>query len=343
MLIAGIDEAGYGPMLGPLTVALVALRVGDPRANCPPPDVWSLLERAVCRTGTDRRGRLPVNDSKMLKVGSGGGTRSTDRAKNRGRHPLVHLERTVIAFARANGHTTGNDHQLWAALGAESEWCEAHACYLGEPLALPVACSEDQVRVGASGLTGVMRDAGVRPALFRCRVQTEPAFNRLVRAEGSKAGTTGSAVAAHLRSVWDALESGERAWVVCDRLGGRTYYGPWLAEVFMAGCGCTLTCVARAESSSDYLVESADSRSDGRSMRIRFQTRADSRDFCVALASMIAKYARELAMIRFNTFWCARLPELKPTAGYHEDAVRWLADAASILSESDRSALVRIA
>jgi hypothetical protein len=46
-------------------------------------------------------------------------------------------------------------------------------------------------------------------------------------------------------------------------------------------------------------------------------------------------------MARFNRWFCARKPGLAPTAGYPEDARRWLADAASVLPDAVRSALVR--
>ncbi|BBO36351.1 hypothetical protein [Lacipirellula parvula] len=45
-----------------------------------------------------------------------------------------------------------------------------------------------------------------------------------------------------------------------------------------------------------------------------------------ALASMTAKYHRELAMRAFNDFWTTRLPGLKPTAGYPNDAKRFRAE-----------------
>ena len=38
---------------------------------------------------------------------------------------------------------------------------------------------------------------------------------------------------------------------------------------------------------------------------------------------MTAKYLRELAMRAFNEFWCARVPGLRPTAGYPVDARRF--------------------
>jgi ribonuclease HII len=43
----------------------------------------------------------------------------------------------------------------------------------------------------------------------------------------------------------------------------------------------------------------------------------------VALASMTAKYLRELAMTAFNSFWQQQQPDLRPTAGYPQDARRF--------------------
>ena len=48
---------------------------------------------------------------------------------------------------------------------------------------------------------------------------------------------------------------------------------------------------------------------------------------------MTAKYLRELAMLAFNGFWKERLPELKPTAGYPDDAKRFQADIQSAFTE----------
>jgi hypothetical protein len=38
---------------------------------------------------------------------------------------------------------------------------------------------------------------------------------------------------------------------------------------------------------------------------------------------MTAKYLRELAMRAFNEFWAARVPNLRPTAGYPMDSHRF--------------------
>jgi hypothetical protein len=57
-------------------------------------------------------------------------------------------------------------------------------------------------------------------------------------------------------------------------------------------------------------------------MRVTFRMEGE-RFLPTALASMTAKYLRELSMRAFNEFWCARVPGLRPTAGYPRDAPRF--------------------
>jgi hypothetical protein len=60
---------------------------------------------------------------------------------------------------------------------------------------------------------------------------------------------------------------------------------------------------------------------------IRFRTKAEAH-LPVALASMVCKYVRELAMDLFNDFWAKHVPGLKPTKGYPVDAKRFKNDIA---------------
>src|SRR5690348_9680141 len=61
--IIGIDEAGYGPNLGPFVMTSVACRVPDKWARA---DLWHVLRRAVRRQSSAADGRLLVEDSKVV-------------------------------------------------------------------------------------------------------------------------------------------------------------------------------------------------------------------------------------------------------------------------------------
>jgi SAM-dependent methyltransferase len=64
---------------------------------------------------------------------------------------------------------------------------------------------------------------------------------------------------------------------------------------------------------------------------LSFEVEAEDRHLPVALASMGAKFVRELFMRRLNAFFAERKPGLAPTAGYVEDGRRFLAEVKPIL------------
>jgi ribonuclease HII len=70
--------------------------------------------------------------------------------------------------------------------------------------------------------------------------------------------------------------------------------------------------------------EGGASRYDAGGRQVAFLVGGEGASPLTALASCIAKYARELHMVLFNRHWCAAVAELAPTAGYPEDARRWL-------------------
>ncbi|MDX2133065.1 MAG: hypothetical protein SFY69_13545 [Planctomycetota bacterium] len=336
-VLAGIDEAGYGPLLGPLCVGLAVLRA--PGHDGPVPDMWKLLKAGVCREpgrggATDRLGRVPIADSKELKLSNAVTTT----------HPLVHLERGVLAFLRATGRVIPQtDADLFDALGVCTN---SPGCYRVDALPVPGALSRGEADIAAATVERALGGAGCAALSLRADVTWEPGFNGVVRSTGNKGEATIAAIGRLLRTVWetcaecvDADGSPRRLGIVCDRLGGRTSYAGVLAAVVP---GCTVTVIEEGPARSRYVVECGTRRAG-----VSFLTEGERAHLPVALASMVAKYTRELAMRRFNAFWGerarARGVELRPTAGYRQDAHRWLSDVGDLMTGDERAQLVRIA
>ena len=66
MILAGIDEAGYGPLLGPLIVGCCAFEISDADAEGDLPCVWKRLRKLVSRNRTKGGKKLHINDSKIV-------------------------------------------------------------------------------------------------------------------------------------------------------------------------------------------------------------------------------------------------------------------------------------
>lgn len=315
VVYAGIDEAGYGPLLGPLCVGLTVLRLSGLGDGSGPPDVWRLLRRLVRREPHARSTSwIAVNDSKRLKLPNSG-TRL---------HPLTHLERGVLTFARQVPHLDGgSDEALFESLGAR---LGSRTWYSGEAVCLPQTTSGDHVRLLSTRLADAARVGGVEVLDMRCLTACEDEFNAAFHEHGTKSRVSFGLVGVLLRRVWESEASRQSegaSRVVIDRQGGRTSYA---GEIEREIPGAEVEVVAESERASVYEVRER-GEAGGRRMRVIFEVDADSRHFPVALASMTAKLVREMAMMRFNRYWGERLSEIKPTAGYRTDARRWLEDA----------------
>jgi len=60
-ILAGIDEAGFGPLLGPLVVSSSVFRTDADMSSA---DLWQVLRKSVGRTRSRLVGRLLIADSK---------------------------------------------------------------------------------------------------------------------------------------------------------------------------------------------------------------------------------------------------------------------------------------
>jgi len=301
VIYAGIDEAGYGPLLGPLCVGASAFRIAGGASS--PPDLWSALSAGVCRKPKDARRRVAVADSKKLK--------------SAGKQPLVHLERGVLSFV---AQETASDAELFAELGVHARASRATPWHALE-LPLPECHTPGELAISRNLVRRALEGAGAELAHFAVSALDAPAFNALYRRLENKAHVNMSLVFEAARQI-DLLRGDEPAHLAIDRQGGRASYRRELEEH-----------VARGE--PVRVLEESDERSAyevGEGLTVSFEVGAEERHLPVALASMGAKWVRELFMRRLNAFFIERAPGLEPTAGYVEDGRRFLAEVKPILA-----------
>lgn len=313
-IVAGLDEAGLGPLLGPLTIGLSAFRV--PRADL---DLWDELDCA--REPRPGEHRLSVADSKVLF------TRTSTGARR--------LERTVLAFdalrahdrspARTSGEFLERSHGEAASRRelAREPW---HALL---PARLAPGTDEDELAEDARRLRLAAERAGIVLEGLWVRAVPPAALNASFARTESKSATHWEACAPFLELLWTDFAA-EGVDVVVDRHGGRMRYAPLLRATFAPA---DVEIVRETPERSEYFVSAARARA----LRITFAERSESFSFAVALASCAAKYARETSMSAFNAYFAALEPTLIPTAGYVSDARRWLRDAGPLLARAGLS------
>ncbi len=274
MRLAGIDEAGYGPLLGPLAIVGVCAEAADERA----------LASGFAAAATGAR------DSKAVHTPG----------------DIAALEAVALpAISWLAGRSPATAAECFALLGEGAD-IHARSPWMGDAAALALPVSRAPMARWSI--------PGVDPIALAGRLVQPAEYNAAQRAGINKAALELEVVGRHLQALLPASATG---LAIVDRLGGRRYYAEALQAVWPEAM--VLIERERREESRYIAVHG------GGETTVAFCVGGEARSPLTAVASCIAKYARELHMLLLNRHWGALLPALAPTAGYPLDARRWLA------------------
>ena len=201
MWVVGIDEAGYGPNLGPLVQAAVGLYLPDDDTPG-----WETMKAVVRRSHEKADGRLLIDDSK--KVYTRGG--------------LAALERGV-AHALSWEAGTFKEHLSRLLLPACLADLKEESWFDGEEL-LPIGT--DEFRPLLPGFASGLAVSNLVPTTL---------FNRVVDGSGSKGTVLACGLSALLVATRNIGSNGEPILFLCDKHGGRNFYAAMLQAAFPEG------------------------------------------------------------------------------------------------------------
>ncbi len=298
-ILAGIDEAGFGPLLGPLVVSCSAFSVKPELLGA---DLWQTFRRSVGKTRKHLQGRLLIADSKKAYSREEG---------------LGHLERTVLAVLQGLGKEPVHLTELLAALCPdclprlqEYPWHQKMPqCDLKRGPA--------DLKIASQVFANDLEAQGAKLVLLRSCCLDVAYYNTLVGRVKNKAQVLFIAVTQLMQSLLDGF-SDDLIQIQVDRQGGRAHYRENLLRSFP---GMDLRIVQEGDRTSVYEL-----RTGGRMVRLSFEVEADDLYLPVALASMVSKYIRELLMECMNEYFVGMSASLKPTAGYWKDGQRFVED-----------------
>lgn len=298
-VLVGIDEAGFGPLLGPLVVSSSAFSIPG---SLLPSDLWQVLKRSVSNRRKRLIGRLLIADSKKAYTKSLG---------------IKHLERTTLTSLKCLGQTPATLPELFTLLCPECFARLSDYPWYKETEKYCLTVDKADVAIASQVFTDDMAANDIGLLELKSYCLDVAYYNKVVSNVRNKARVLFTAACQLIKNAYDNFGENE-LHIIIDRQGGRTHYQKILQQMFGE---MELKIVKETPANSSYELEAK-----GKKMHLHFTVGADSRFMPVSLASMVSKYLRELLVQNINNYFSSFHPQLKPTAGYWKDGLRFIED-----------------
>ena len=302
-VLVGIDEAGYGPLLGPLVVSAAAFKVPDSQLKS---DMWETLEKAVGKAKRGLSGRILITDSKKAYTKSSG---------------ISYLKRSVLAGIHA-----AHGEKKYGRTVADLLEVVCPKCFkrLGE---YPwygnlrdhsLEAEGGDIDIAAGVFSRTLTDNGMSVAAVTARCLDVGYYNSQVEIVKNKSNVLFSSICGIIAEIFRPVPEDQTVQIIVDRQGGRINYTPSLMRMFPE--------MELKELKRTPVLSSYELFSKKKKMRLHFAAKADQHWLPVSLASMTSKYVRELMVDAINRYFTGFCGEIKPTAGYWQDGRRFIKD-----------------
>ena len=259
-ILAGIDEAGFGPILGPLVVSSAVFSLPDEQLS---KSLWQILRKSAGIKKSHLAGRLLITDSKKAFTQSLG---------------IGHIQRTTLACLKCLAKEPATLLQLLSYLcPTYIQHLQAYPWY-SRITDYRLGFDSEDIAIASSVFANDLAENCLGLVDMRSVCLDVEQYNNMVAAVKNKSNVLFSITAQLIQAAWDNCADDD-LHIIIDRQGGRSHYRRNLQLMFE---GMELAILKETDKVSSYQLMKGK-----RKMTLHFVVAADKKYLPVSLASMV--------------------------------------------------------